>query len=84
MSTGNRERSEWTTSTLGQVCDKAQYGWTTRAARVGSVKFLRTTDITGGPIDWESVPYCEEPPSDLDRFLLRDGDCDITCRIYRH
>ena len=48
----------WELETLGSLCEKSQYGWTTKADKLGGdIKFLRTTDITPGVVDWQSVPY---------------------------
>jgi len=52
----------WTSTTLGDICSKPQYGWTSKASRQGKIKYLRTTDISDGKIDWESVPFCELEP----------------------
>lgn len=71
--------ASWTLETLGSLCEKSQYGWTTKADKAGSgVKFLRTTDITPGVVDWSSVPYCVEAPSDLEKYLIKDGDILIS------
>ena len=70
--------ASWQSSTLSTVCSKGQYGWTTRASAEGSIKFLRTTDITKGPITWNSVPYCSDAPSDLSKYLLHAGDILIS------
>lgn len=64
--------------TLGDVCTKPQYGWTTSAAKEGSIKLLRTTDLTHGPIDWATVPFCEETPSDLGKYLVESDDILIS------
>jgi type I restriction enzyme, S subunit len=64
--------------TLGDVCTKPQYGWTTSAATSGSIKLLRTTDITRGKIDWSTVPFCRDAPPDVDKYLLEDGDIVIS------
>jgi type I restriction enzyme, S subunit len=68
----------WTRTSLGAICSKGQYGWTTKAAGQGSVKLLRTTDITKGAIDWPSVPYCQEVPPDIDKYLVRPNDILIS------
>jgi len=68
----------WVWSTLGDLCEPSQYGWTTKAVTVGEVKFLRTTDITHGPIDWRTVPYCAEPPPELARYQLSSGDIVVS------
>lgn len=70
--------SRWEWTTLGEVCEPPQYGWTTSAAIQGQVKLLRTTDITSGNIDWSSVPYCAESPGNIEKYLLNDGDIVIS------
>ena len=63
---------------FGTVCGNGQYGWTTRASDKGSIKFLRTTDITKGEIDWNSVPYCQEVPTDLEKYQIQPNDILIS------
>jgi type I restriction enzyme, S subunit len=64
----------WATTTLGDICSKPQYGWTCRGAKQGSVRYLRTTDISGGTINWATVPFCEEVPHDLEKYRVRRND----------
>jgi type I restriction enzyme S subunit len=69
----------WEWVTLGRICDKPEYGYTTSAKSEGSgPKFLRTTDISKGEINWKTVPFCKEPPSDEDKYLLKGGDILIS------
>lgn len=68
----------WEWSTIGEVCTKPQYGYTTKASNKGKLKLLRTTDITSGSINWEKVPYCHNDPDDVKKYLLRDGDIVIS------
>jgi type I restriction enzyme, S subunit len=69
----------WAQTTLGEICSKPQYGWTTKANhREGLIKLLRTTDISGGFIDWDMVPYCTEIPENLDAYKLTKGDIVIS------
>jgi type I restriction enzyme, S subunit len=71
--------SGWSDALLGEICDKPEYGWTTSARQSGSqIKFLRTTDISSGSIDWLNVPYCAVAPEPLGRFQLRRGDIVIS------
>jgi type I restriction enzyme S subunit len=67
---------EWTT--LGEVCLPPQYGWTTKAVEKGNLRLLRTSDITSGSVDWETVPFCREEPADEAKYLLHDGDIVIS------
>lgn len=68
----------WVWTTIGDICFPPQYGWTTSASNDGSLRLLRTTDITSGRVDWESVPFCRDLPPDPDKFLLIDGDIVIS------
>jgi len=68
----------WGLSTLGEVCTQPQYGYTTSGVAVGTLKLLRTTDITSGAIDWNTVPFCLENPVDENKYLLKDGDIVIS------
>ncbi|MGO9016143.1 MAG: restriction endonuclease subunit S [Dissulfurispiraceae bacterium] len=69
----------WEWSTLGEISDKPQYGWTTKANHeTGNLKLLRTTDITSGAIDWSTVPYCTEKPDDIEKYLVKSGDILIS------
>ena len=67
---------EWTT--LQEVCSTPQYGWTTKATAQGDLHLLRTTDITDGNVNWETVPLCTEEPPDKEKYLLRKGDIVIS------
>ncbi len=68
----------WDLRTIGDVCLPPQYGWTTSAANIGSLRLLRTTDITSGSINWDTVPYCTAEPSNVEKYLLHDGDIVIS------
>jgi len=70
--------SGWVWETLGDVCYPPQYGWTTSAAPGGGIHLLRTTDISSGKINWNTVPFCTEEPPDNEKFLLHDGDIVIS------
>ena len=64
----------WVLATVGEVCTQPQYGYTTKAANTGDLRLLRTSDITSGSINWETVPYCSENPDDSEKYILKDGD----------
>ena len=68
----------WVWTTLQKVCSTPQYGWTTRASAQGTLHLLRTTDITDGNVNWETVPFCTEEPPDKEKYLLKTGDIVIS------
>ena len=67
---------EWTT--LQEICSTPQYGWTTKATTEGTLHLLRTTDITAGNVNWETVPFCQKEPPDKEKYLLKTGDIVIS------
>lgn len=70
---------EWALSTLGDMCERPEYGWTTAADfKSGNLRLLRTTDITKGSIDWNTVPFCEQEPARPDKYKLNSGDIVIS------
>ena len=64
----------WVNTTLGAICSHPQYGYTTKAAPSGNVKFLRITDISSGSVNWETVPYCLKNPDYIDKYELKKDD----------
>lgn len=64
----------WVNSKLGYVCSKPQYGWTSPASPKGELKYLRTTDISSGQINWNTVPYCSKVPEDIVKYLVKEND----------
>ena len=68
--------AKWGVKTLGEVCEKPQYGYTASAQSepVGP-KFLRITDINKKPwIEWTNVPHCAASDQDCEKFQIRKGD----------
>ncbi|ELO3249345.1 restriction endonuclease subunit S [Escherichia coli] len=64
--------------TLAEICTDISYGYTASAtAKPVGPKFLRITDIQGGKVNWENVPYCEIDEKDSLKYLLQDGDIVI-------
>lgn len=80
---------DWQWSTLGDISQKPQYGWTTKSAHGTGISYLRTTDISKGEIDWRSVPVCVNDPQNLNKFILhhedivvsRAGSVGVSCMI---
>ncbi len=68
----------WTKTKLGDICTKPQYGWTTQSDISGDFKYLRTTDISKGKIDWDRMPYCIDVPEDKEKYLLGKDDIVVS------
>jgi type I restriction enzyme, S subunit len=70
--------SGWRWMDLGRLAADIRYGYTASATDedVGP-KFLRITDIVGGWLNWDQVPYCPINEHELDRYRLHEGDIVI-------
>lgn len=70
--------TNWIWTTLGEISTNPQYGYTTSASNEArGPKFLRITDLSSGSVNWDDVPYCAEPPDNIDKYLLFEGDIVI-------
>ena len=65
----------WAVTTLGEVFDRLQYGYTAKAEpdRPGP-KFLRITDIGEVGVVWNNVPSCSISHEDLEKYRLVEDD----------
>ena len=68
----------WGVTTLGSICSKPQYGYTTKSSSAGSVRYLRTTDISSGKLNWKTVPFCAIEPDNVNKYQLEDNDIVIS------
>lgn len=67
----------WKWVRLGSLAKKVHYGYTASATEYGNAKMLRITDIQGGRVNWESVPYCEIEENKIEQYKLNDNDIVI-------
>ncbi|MEI6143644.1 MAG: restriction endonuclease subunit S, partial [Mariniphaga sp.] len=68
----------WIKTKLGEICTKPQYGWTTQSDISGDFKYLRTTDISKGKIDWDRMPFCIDIPEDKEKYLIGINDIVVS------
>jgi type I restriction enzyme, S subunit len=68
----------WNTYKLGDISKDIAYGYTASATNepIGA-KFLRITDIQGGNVNWDDVPYCEIDDQKKKQYQLEIGDIVI-------
>lgn len=63
---------EWTR--LKNISLKIHYGYTASATQNNTgIKLLRITDIQNNRVDWESVPFCNIQPDDIEKFELKEN-----------
>ena len=66
--------NDWMVTTLENVCEPPQYGFTASAEEKGNARFLRITDVTDSGVNWPNVPFCDCPEELLDKYRLASGD----------
>jgi type I restriction enzyme S subunit len=67
--------STWRWCRLGDIVERIDYGFTASADfTVKGPRFLRISDIQDGNVDWETVPGCQIPDSEVEANRLLDGD----------
>ena len=60
---------------LVDICTDVSYGYTASATNENTgTKFLRITDIQGGKVDWNHVPFCEIDSKSKEKNLLFKND----------
>ena len=58
---------------ISEICDHPQYGYTASAQTIANGHhFIRITDIKGGRINSNPVPYCACDGSD--NYIIKQGD----------
>ena len=67
------------TRTLKEISGGGSYGLGASASEVPiGPKFLRTTDIVDGTIDWDKVPYCDADATTINKYKLDVNDIVIS------
>lgn len=71
--------TDWEAVSLAEICGgKGDYGLVASAQAQGDHKFLRTTDMIGGVIDWATVPSSNAEQKKRLKSLLNNGDIVIS------
>lgn len=65
----------WEVQEIRNRAETIQYGLTQSASdEECGPKFLRITDIRGGEIKWDQVPYCEVSQEEFEKYRINEGD----------
>lgn len=63
----------WVEKALGELCEKVEYGTSSKSKPVGSVPVLRMGNIQGGKLDWTKLVYTDNP-EEIEKYLLQKND----------
>lgn len=63
----------WVETTLGELCEKTEYGTSSKSQSDGDIPVLRMGNIQGGVLNWEKLKYTSNK-SDIEKLLLKEND----------
>ncbi|WAP69941.1 restriction endonuclease subunit S [Jiella pelagia] len=69
----NAAGDNWRSTTVGDVCERFEYGTSAKSQPEGRVPVLRMGNLQGGEVDWANLVYTDDS-NDIDKLLLRRGD----------
>ena len=68
----------WCWVRWGNIAESIQYGYNAPAKDNGRIRMVRISDIQSNDVNWDSIPYCDIPESDISAYLLRENDILFT------
>lgn len=66
-------RATWKQTTVGEVCDRFEYGTSAKSQPIGCIPVLRMGNLQDGEIDWTNLVYTDDD-GDIQKLALRTGD----------
>lgn len=64
----------WKWIRWGDLSEKIQYGYNAPAKSSGRIRMVRISDIQGGKVQWDSVPFCDIDEDNIEDYLLHEND----------
>ncbi len=64
----------WCWERWGNLSQSIQYGYNAPAVKDGVIRMVRISDIQNGNVLWDSVPFCNIMPEDIDSYILQPND----------
>ena len=64
----------WCWERWGNLSQSIQYGYNAPAVKDGVIRMVRISDIQNGNVLWDSVPFCNIMPEEIDSYILQPND----------
>ena len=64
----------WKWVRWGNLSFSIQYGYNAPAKKSGRIKMVRISDIQGGKVIWDSIPFCDIKEEEIPTYLLSSND----------
>ncbi|ADI30169.1 restriction endonuclease subunit S [Methylotenera versatilis] len=63
----------WMVTTVGAVCDKVEYGTSSKSKEQGKIPVLRMGNIQNRRFDWDKLVYTDDD-NEIEKYLLKHND----------
>ncbi len=63
----------WVRTTLDELCEKVEYGSSSKSKPAGSIPVIRMGNIQNGRIDWDKLVYTDNA-EEIKKYLLKKND----------
>ena len=64
----------WKWVRWGNLSFSIQYGYNAPAKKSGRIRMVRISDIQGGNVIWDSIPFCDIKEEEIPTYLLSSND----------
>ena len=64
---------KWKWNTLGDLCDRVEYGSSAKSKKRGKIPVLRMGNIRDGRLDWDDLVYTDDK-EEITKYLLKHND----------
>ena len=64
----------WKWVRWGNLSFSIQYGYNAPAKKSGRIRMVRISDILGGKVIWDSIPFCDIKEEEIPTYLLSSND----------
>ena len=64
----------WKGVRWGNLSFSIQYGYNAPAKKSGRIRMVRISDIQGGKVIWDSIPFCDIKEEEIPTYLLSSND----------
>jgi len=68
-----KKGKEWITTTIGELCEKVEYGSSSKSQKEGRIPVLRMGNIQGGKFDWDKLVYTDNE-EEIEKYRLKYND----------
>ncbi|MFZ2188209.1 MAG: restriction endonuclease subunit S [Candidatus Moraniibacteriota bacterium] len=69
----DNSRKKWGVKLLGELCERVEYGSSSKSKKAGRVPVLRMGNIQNGKLNWDDLKYSNDK-QEIEKYLLKYND----------